>query len=78
MLLLLDHLVSVVDDPPRATTGFESRGFTVRPGGTNGSTYNAFKVLSNDTFIELVTLQPPRAQMIMGMLRRIGFLMLRL
>ena len=78
MLLLLDHLVSVVDDPPRATTGFESRGFTVRPGGTNGSTYNAFKVLSNDTFIELVPLQPPRAQMIMGMLRRIGFLMLRL
>ena len=55
--MLLDHLVLFVDDLTKAITRFESKGFTVTPGGTNGPTHNALIVFSNDTYIELIALQ---------------------
>jgi len=75
--LLLDHLVLVVDDLSSAISRFESRGFTVTPGGTNGPTHNALIVFSNDTYIELIALQSSRARLVMRMLRHVGLFALR-
>jgi len=75
--LLLDHLVLFVDDLKTAVTHFESRGFTVTPGGTNGPTHNALIVFSNDTYIELIALQSSRTRLIMRSLRAVGVLALR-
>ncbi|MEC7960220.1 MAG: VOC family protein [Pseudomonadota bacterium] len=75
--MLLDHLVLFVDDLTTAVTRFESKGFTVTPGGTNGPTHNALIVFSNDTYIELIALQSSRARLILRSLRRIGVLALR-
>ena len=75
--MLLDHLVLFVDDLTTATSQFESRGFTVTPGGTNGPTHNALIVFSNDTYIELIALQSPRTRLMMRVLRRFGVLDLR-
>ena len=75
--MLLDHLVVFVDDLTTAITRFESKGFTVTPGGTNGPTHNALIVFSNDTYIELIALQSSRARLIMRSLRHIGVLALR-
>jgi hypothetical protein len=75
--LFLDHLVLFVDDLTTAITRFESKGFTVTPGGTNGPTHNALIVFSNDTYIELIALQSSRARLMMRSLRRVGVLALR-
>lgn len=75
--MLLDHLVLFVDDLTTATSQFESRGFTVTPGGTNGPTHNALIVFSNDTYIELIALQSPRTRLMMRVLRRFGVIDLR-
>ena len=75
--MLLDHLVLFVDDLTTATSQFESRGFTVTPGGTNGPTHNALIVFSNDTYIELIALQSPRTRLMMRLLRRFGVIDLR-
>ena len=75
--MLLDHLVLFVDDLKTAVTHFESRGFTVTPGGTNGPTHNAIIVFSNDTYIELIALQSSRTRLIMRSLRAVGVLALR-
>ena len=75
--MLLDHVVLFVDDLTTAIIRFESRGFTVTAGGTNGPTHNALIVFSNDTYIELIALQSSRARLIMRLLRRIGLLALR-
>ncbi len=75
--MLLDHLVLFVDDLTTATARFESKGFTVTPGGTNGPTHNALIVFSNDTYIELIALQSPRTRLMMRVLRRFGVLGLR-
>ena len=77
LLLLLDHLVLFVDDLTTAIARFESKGFTVTPGGTNGPTHNALIVFSNDTYIELIALHSSRARFIMRSLRRVGALTLR-
>ena len=75
--MLLDHLVLFVDDLTTAITRFESKGFTVTPGGTNGPTHNALIVFSNDTYIELIALQSSKARLIMRSLRGLGVLALR-
>ena len=75
--MLLDHLVLFVDDLTTAIARFESRGFTVTPGGTNGPTHNALIVFANDTYIELIALQSSRARLIMRSLRGLGMLALR-
>ena len=75
--MFLDHLVLFVDDLTTAVTRFESKGFTVTPGGTNGPTHNALIVFSNDTYIELIALQSSRARLMMRSLRRVGVLALR-
>ena len=75
--MLLDHLVLFVDDLTTAIARFESKGFTVTPGGTNGPTHNALIVFSNDTYIELIALHSSRARFIMRSLRRVGALTLR-
>ena len=75
--MFLDHLVLFVDDLTTAITRFESKGFTVTPGGTNGPTHNALIVFSNDTYIELIALQSSRARLMMRSLRRVGVLALR-
>ena len=75
--MLLDHLVLFVDDLTTAITRFESKGFTVTPGGTNGPTHNALIVFSNDTYIELIALQSSRVRFIMRLLRHVGVLALR-
>lgn len=75
--MLLDHLVLVVDDLPTAVTQFESKGFSVTPGGTNGPTHNALIVFADDTYIELISLQSSRTRFIMRMLRRLGVFALR-
>jgi len=75
--LLLDHLVLFVDDLTTAITRFESKGFTVTPGGTNGPTHNALIVFSNDTYIELIALQSSRARLVMRSLRHVGVLAMR-
>ena len=75
--MLLDHLVLFVDDLTTAITRFESKGFTVTPGGTNGPTHNALIVFSNDTYIELIALQSSRVRFIMRWLRHLGVLALR-
>lgn len=75
--MLLDHLVLFVDDLTTAITRFESKGFTVTPGGTNGPTHNALIVFSNDTYIELIALQSSRARLMMRLLRHVGVLALR-
>ena len=75
--MLLDHLVLFVDDLTTAITRFESKGFTVTPGGTNGPTHNALIVFSNDTYIELIALQSSRARLMMRSLRYVGLLALR-
>ena len=72
LALLLDHLVLFVDDLPAAITRFES-GFTVTPGGTNGSTHNALIVFSNDTYIELIALQTSKAKFLMKIPAARGF-----
>lgn len=77
LALLLDHLVLFVDDLPAAITRFESKGFTVTPGGTNGPTHNALIVFSNDTYIELIALQTSKARSLMKTLRRVGVFTLR-
>ena len=75
--MLLDHLVLFVGDLATAITRFESKGFTVTPGGTNGPTHNALIVFSNETYIELIALQSSRARFMMRSLRPIGVLALR-
>jgi len=75
--LLLDHLVLFVGDLTTAITRFESKGFTVTPGGTNAPTHNALIVFSNETYIELIALQSSRARFMMRSLRPIGVLALR-
>ena len=75
--MLLDHLVLFVGDLTTAITRFESKGFTVTPGGTNGPTHNALIVFSNETYIELIALQSSRARFMMRSLRPIGVLALR-
>ena len=75
--MLLDHLVLFVDDLTTAIARFESKGFTVTPGGTNGPTHNALIVFANDTYIELIALRSSRARMIMRALRGLGMLALR-
>jgi len=75
--LLLDHLVLFVDDLTTAIARFESKGFTVTPGGTNGPTHNALIVFANDTYIELIALRSSRARLIMRALRGLGMLALR-
>ena len=75
--MLLDHLVLFVDDLTTAVTRFESKGFTVTPGGTNGPTHNALIGLTNDTYIELIGLQSSRARLMMRSLRGVGVLALR-
>ena len=75
--MLLDHLVVFVDDLTTAITRFESKGFTVTPGGTNGPTHNALIVFSNDTYIELIALQSSSARLVMRSLRHAGVLALR-
>ncbi len=75
--MLLDHLVLFVDDLRTAITRFESKGFTVTPGGTNGPTHNALIVFSNDTYIELIALQSSRARLVMRSLRHVGVLAMR-
>ena len=75
--MFLDHLVLFVDDLTTAITRFESKGFTVTPGGTNGPTYNALIVFANDTYIELIALRSSRARLIMRSLRGLGMLALR-
>ena len=75
--MLLDHLVLFVDDLTTAITRFESKGFTVTPGGTNGPTHNALIVFSNDTYIEVIALQSSRARLMMRSLRYVGVLALR-
>ena len=77
LLLLLDHLVLFVDDLTTAIARFESKGFTVTPGGTNGHMHNALIVFANDTYIELIALRSSRARMIMRALRGLGMLALR-
>ncbi len=75
--MLLDHLVLFVDDLTTAITRFESKGFTVTSGGTNGPTHNALIVFSNDTYIELIALQSSSARLVMRSLRHAGVLALR-
>ena len=75
--MVLDHLVLFVDDLTTAAARFESKGFTVTPGGTNGPTYNALIVFANDTYIELIALRSSRARLIMRSLRGLGVLALR-
>ena len=75
--MLLDHLVLFVDDLTTAITRFESKGFTVTSGGTNGPTHNALIVFSNDTYIELIALQSSSARLVMRSLRHAGVLSLR-
>ena len=75
--MVLDHLVLFVDDLTTAAARFESKGFTVTPGGTNGPTHNALIVFSNDTYIELIALQSSRARLMMRALRHVGVLALR-
>ena len=75
--MLLDHLVLFVDDLTTAIAQFESKGFTVTPGGTNGPTHNALIVFANDTYIELIALRSSSARLIMRALRGLGMLALR-
>ena len=75
--MLLDHLVLFVDDLTTAITRFESKGFTIISGGTNGSTYNALIVFSNDPHVEMIALQSSRARLMMRSLRHVGALGLR-
>ena len=75
--MLLDHLVLFVDDLTTAITQFESKGFTVTSGGTNGPTHNALIVFSNDTYIELIALQSSRDRLVMRSLRHVGVLAMR-
>ena len=66
-----------MDDLTTAITRFESKGFTVTPGGTNAPAHNALIVFSNHTYIELIALQSSRARLIMRSLRGLGLLVLR-
>jgi hypothetical protein len=77
LALLLDHLVLFVDDLPTAIARFESHGFTVTPGGTNGPTHNALIVFSDGTYIELISLQSSRIRFLMRLIGRIGVFALR-
>ena len=72
--MLFDHLVLVVDDLSEATARFESMGFTVTIGGTNGPTHNALIVFSDDTYIELIALRSSVARSVVRAMRRLGAL----
>ena len=63
--------------PHNSHHSVESKGFTVISGGTNGSTYNALIVFSNDPHVEMIALQSSRARLMMRSLRHVGALGLR-
>ena len=75
--MLLDHLVLFVNDLTTAITRFESKGFTITPGGINGPTHSALIIFSNDTYIELIALKSPTTRLMMRSLRVVGILALR-
>ena len=75
--LTLDHVVLVVTNLKRAIAQFESKGFTVIEGGTNGPTHNALITLADGTYIELIALRSLTTRAIFRLLSMTGLLALR-
>ena len=75
--LALDHIVLVVTNLKHAIAQFQSNGFTVVEGGTNGPTHNALITFTDGTYIELIALQSLATRAIFRLLSMTGFLGLR-
>ena len=75
--LALDHVVLVVTNLKRAIAQFESKGFTVIEGGTNGPTHNALITFADGTYIELIALRSLATRAIFRLLSMTGLLALR-
>jgi catechol 2,3-dioxygenase-like lactoylglutathione lyase family enzyme len=73
----LDHVVLVVDDLSESVANFESLGFRVQPGGTNGPTHNALIVFHDGTYIELIALRSGLTRRLVHLMGRMGLLTLR-
>ena len=75
--LALDHVVLVVTNLKRASAQFQSNGFTVVEGGTNGPTHNALITFADGTYIELIALRSLATRAIFRLLSVTGSLGLR-
>ena len=75
--LALDHVVCVVTNLKRAIAQFQSNGFTVVEGGTNGPTHNALITFADGTYIELIALRSLATRAIFRLLFMTGLLSLR-
>lgn len=75
--LALDHVVLVVTNLKRAIAQFQSKGFTVVEGGTNGPTHNALITFTDGTYIELIALRSLATRAIFRLLSMTGLLGLR-
>jgi len=76
-ILALDHVVLVVTSLNRAIAQFQSNGFTVIEGGTNGPTHNALITFTDGTYIELIALRSLTTRAIFRLLSMTGLLALR-
>jgi hypothetical protein len=75
--LALDHVVLVVTNLKLAIAQFQSNGFTVVEGGTNGPTHNALITFADGTYIELIALRSLATRAIFRLLSVTGSLGLR-
>ena len=75
--LALDHVVLVVTNLKRAIAQFQSKGFTVVEGGTNGPTHNALITFADGTYIELIALRSLATRAIFRLLFMTSLLSLR-
>ena len=75
--LALDHVVLVVTNLKRAIAQFQSNGFTVVEGGTNGPTHNALITFADGTYIELIALRSLATRAIFRLLFMTSLLSLR-
>ncbi len=75
--LALDHVVLVVTNLKLAIAQFQSNGFTVVEGGTNGPTHNALITFADGTYIELIALRSLATRALFRLLSMTGLLGLR-
>ena len=75
--LTLDHVVLVVTNLKHAIDQFESKGFTIIDGGTNGPTHNALITFADGTYIELIALRSLATRAIFRLLFMTSLLSLR-
>jgi catechol 2,3-dioxygenase-like lactoylglutathione lyase family enzyme len=73
----LDHVVLVVDDLSASVEKFESLGFCVQSGGSNGPTHNALIVFHDGSYIELIALSSSLKRRLLRVLGGLGLLAVR-